>query len=97
MWLLYHAHALCYEFEYRFDKKHFTACFIKWATNNMPVHLSTKPQTPFVQAIANQSLHRADPVEAYRLYYNVEKSKFAKWTKRKPPFWYLGRETIFCH
>jgi len=90
-WLLDHVGALCGEFEYRFDKVHFTQTFVEWLQTHPPT-LPAQPLTQFVQAIKDQELHRPNPIDAYRLYYCVEKSRFATWTKRQPPVWYQPME-----
>jgi hypothetical protein len=46
--------------------------------------------TPFPQAMPEQYKVTEDPIRAYRNFYNGDKAKFAKWTKRKPPSWYIG-------
>ncbi|MDW3094228.1 MAG: pyrimidine dimer DNA glycosylase/endonuclease V [Gammaproteobacteria bacterium] len=43
--------------------------------------------TEFAQAMPEQFKVQGDAVSAYRNFYLGEKMKFAKWTRRKPPFW----------
>lgn len=43
--------------------------------------------TEFVQAMPDNYKVPGDAVSAYRNFYLGEKMKFAKWTRRKPPFW----------
>ncbi len=43
--------------------------------------------TEFAQAMPNKYKIPGDAVSAYRNFYLGEKMKFAKWTRRNPPFW----------
>jgi len=45
--------------------------------------------TPFPQAMPDQYKVKGDPVKAYRNFYLGDKAKFAKWTKRTPPSWFM--------
>ena len=45
--------------------------------------------TEFAQAMPERYRVQDDPVEAYRRFYIGEKSRFAKWTRRRPPKWYV--------
>ncbi len=44
--------------------------------------------TPFAQAMPDEYKVEGDPVLAYRQFYQGDKSRFAKWTKRDMPYWY---------
>ncbi|MFA0087430.1 hypothetical protein BCU70_13055 [Vibrio sp. 10N.286.49.C2] len=46
--------------------------------------------TPFPQAMPDAYKVIDDPVQAYRNFYLGDKARFAKWTKRTPPQWFLG-------
>ena len=84
------------EKKFRTDKEHFSARFILWSHLNM--HKSNVPTgilTEFAVAISQDQKCRTHPnfenlsvVEKYREYYNYDKSRFAKWTKRDAPNWY---------
>jgi hypothetical protein len=44
--------------------------------------------TPFVQCMPEK--YKSDnAISAYRRYYIMEKSKFAKWKNSQPPQWFL--------
>lgn len=96
MWLIRHGLAMSREKKFRTDKDHFSEQFIKWCMLNM--HLATTPSGPlteFAVAISQDQKCRTHPrfdnlsiVEKYREYYNYDKSRFAKWTKRAAPSWY---------
>ncbi len=45
--------------------------------------------TEFVQAMPDTYKVPGNPVEAYRRFYVGEKSQFTKWTRRRPPKWFL--------
>ena len=40
------------------------------------------------QAIKNEAIKNDDPVIAYRNYYKLEKSHFAKWAHSEKPDWF---------
>lgn len=44
--------------------------------------------TEFAQAMPEAYREPGNPVEAYRRFYVMEKSAWAKWTKRRPPEWF---------
>jgi hypothetical protein len=82
--------ALCDEYTHRYGKIHATARLLP-ALAEAPESLPDGPLTPFAQAMPDE-LHHEDAVEAYRLYYVVHKSGFAKWSKRDIPLWYIEYE-----
>jgi hypothetical protein len=45
--------------------------------------------TPFPQAMPDSYKVSDNPVLAYRQFYLGDKAKFAKWTKRNPPQWFV--------
>ena len=95
-WLIRHGMAMAREKKFRTEKEHFSAQFIQWCMLNM--HRSIVPYGPlteFAVAISQDQRCRTHPkfenlsiVEKYRQYYNYDKSRFAKWTKREVPNWY---------
>lgn len=46
--------------------------------------------TPFPQAMPDKYKVTDDTVLAYRNFYRGDKAKFAKWTKRAPPEWFIA-------
>jgi hypothetical protein len=50
--------------------------------------------TEFAQAMPDKYKVPGDPVQAYRRYYIGEKSRFAKWTRRTTPKWFLEEYDI---
>ena len=87
-WLYAHMVALMEEYTYRYGKHH--------ATERLKVPLSEYPKAISVGDFTNppQCMPKAckgeDTVLAYQNYYIIEKSGFARWTKREIPTWFLG-------
>lgn len=97
-WLLVHGIALCNEYSARYGKVH--KCeeilymlddkfFTIWDTADM----STKDytyHTPFEQCMPDE-YRGADPIAAYRAYYNGDKKGFATWkAPGKKPDWFTS-------
>lgn len=78
--------SLCEEYTYRYKKIHKCQKHINWLYKNIPP-IEKKELTDFAQAMTNHDLN--NPIKAYRNYYIKEKKHFAKWTKRKKPFWFI--------
>lgn len=93
-WTVAHGLALEEERLYRGMNPSFPAKFIKWCKDNPP-HFNQAEMTEPAQAFgeANQHLRSKDPVEGYRLYYNVAKRAQETlkkvWTRRGAPYWWL--------
>ena len=87
-WLYDHMVALMREYTYRYGKHH--------ATERLLTPLSEYPQAIPVGDYTNppQCLPEVckgeDTVLGYQNYYIIEKSGFARWTKREIPTWFLG-------
>lgn len=89
-WLACHALALCNEYELRYDRVHATRPLIEWFTTNHPKKVVGMHLTPFAQAMPDKYKVPGNAVEAYRAYYIGEKSRFAKWSCTKEPYWWPG-------
>ena len=88
-WLIKHLHGLVHEYTKRYDKKHkMDSYYKKYIELVEKCSFPKKDMTEFVQAITNKDLHRDDPIDGYREYYNKEKSKFAKWKLGNVPYWF---------
>jgi hypothetical protein len=85
-WLTQLAFWLNEEYKYRFEKE---ADHKSWGViEKIKGHTFTdKGPTPFAQAMPARYRVPGDAVKAYRQYYIAEKLAFAKWTKRRVPFW----------
>jgi hypothetical protein len=80
------------EYKFRFDKNsdHRSALVIKELPRPTSIDYGL---TPFVQVMPEVCKVPGDAVLAYRNFYIREKSRFAKWTKREPPSWYISGVT----
>jgi hypothetical protein len=90
-WLRRLALALNDEYRYRFGNKgdHSSAVV---ARKLPPPPIENIGLTEFAQAMPEKYRVRGDPVAAYRKFYIGEKSRFAKWTRRRVPGWYRQPE-----
>lgn len=87
-WLITHGLALCAEYQFRYGKVHKSKAVILWCQKHFrKLKLPSQGRTPFAQVVKENCLS-SNPVTAYRRYYLQEKRKIAKWTGRKPPFWW---------
>ena len=89
LWTVRHGIGLCVEFRVRYGHAHSSESVILWCMKNVhKLQFPSKGLTEFVQAIS-PDCYLDDPVEAYRKYYVLKKSHFAKWLKgRQPPQWW---------
>lgn len=90
--------ALLDEYTYRYKKIHSTSRLKEFLANPPKNILYTMWYGP-PQAMPDQykvsvvNYYDIDAaVQAYRNYYNGDKSKFAKWTNRERPEWFIGRD-----
>ena len=89
-WHAEHAMTLCDEYTYRYGKVHASQKIIEWCHAYSPMNIPDGPLTPFAQAMPDEYKHES-AVEAYHAYYRGEKARFAKWTKRNIPEWFLTK------
>lgn len=78
--------ALCKEYSHRYGKIHKSFSLYPWLSQ-LPRHVPSIGLTPFPQAMPDHC-KRDSSVEAYRVYYVIEKSGIAKWTNRPAPKWW---------
>ena len=84
-WLCNMGMELCKEYTYRYDKTHKCEAVIQDCIDNTPEFEYTE-STEHPQAM--DIIYRmADPVLAYRNYYNQAKSHLHSWKNRKVPDW----------
>lgn len=78
---------LCYEYTFRYGKRHKTESIIEWCVENKPqigdIGFTTPPM-----AMPNE-YKVVDVVESYRNYYIGAKKDFSKWTNRSAPKWFV--------
>lgn len=88
-WLLKHMRALCSEYRRRYDKVHkLEGTLMIFEAQEQYLDFKYDRRTKFDIAITNKEWHNVDPIKAYRTYYNMEKSRFAKWKMGNIPEWY---------
>ena len=77
---------LCYEYTYRYGKRHKSQDVIEWCIVNKP-NIEDKGFTEPAKAMPDE-YKVDDAVESYRNYYSGAKSGFASWKGRDIPEWY---------
>ena len=88
-WLVEHGLALCDEYTYRFKKQHSSREVIEWCRDHadeidFPETGPTRPP----RAMPSK-YRRGNTVSSYRRFYIGDKSRFARWSHRRPPpRWY---------
>lgn len=99
-WTVQLAYELCKEYTHRYDKIHASQKGVEWLMKNTP-KCDSKEETKSMYAtdeLPDKCTHIPlcmpdeykfpSVVEAYRLYYIGDKSRFAKWRKRNTPVWF---------
>jgi hypothetical protein len=76
-----------YHFRYRASRDHKSALIVKQLS---PPGIGDSGLTQFVQVMPDVYKVPGDAVSAYRRFYIGEKSRFAKWTRRRPPRWFVA-------
>jgi hypothetical protein len=79
--------ALCREYTHRYDKVHLTQQKLEYHVGHRPRNIPEGRRTPIPQCMPDD-VKSCHGVSAYREYYNVYKSRFAKWTNRPIPDWF---------
>jgi hypothetical protein len=77
---------LCYEYTYRYGKRHKSQEIIEWCLVNKP-NIEDKGFTEPARAMPDE-YKVSSVVESYRNYYIGEKSSIAVWKYRETPEWY---------
>jgi hypothetical protein len=80
---------LCYEYTYRYGKRHKSQDVIEWCVVNKP-NIEDKGFTEPAKAMPDE-YKVDDAVESYRNYYCGAKSGFASWKGRNVPEWYKNQ------
>jgi hypothetical protein len=88
LWLSRLSLALNREYRYRFQAPldHKSALVVRKLN---PPGIEDLGLTEFAQVMPDPYRVPGDPVQAYRRFYIGEKAGFARWTRRKPPPWFL--------
>ena len=85
-WLCELGLELCYEYSFRYQKKHKSEDIILWCMNNKPNIIDigfTDPPKAMPEKYIVSSV-----IESYRNYYIGDKSEFCFWKNREIPHWY---------
>ena len=83
------------EYQYRFDKSEDHRS-IEVLRSISGYRYARRGLTPFAQAMPIEYKIPGDAVNAYRNFYVGEKQRFARWTQREKPAWFveLAAETV---
>lgn len=88
---LYHLFVfLCDEYTHRYGKVHATDTKLRGILSIAPMGINRVGEMEDIPQAMPDHCKKADYVEAYRNYYNLEKSSFAKWTNRETPEWFTN-------
>lgn len=82
--------ALCDEYTHRYGKTHATETKCKLPLGKLPDNIPTGPFTDPPLTMPDE-YKVDDAVVSYQNLYVGSKSRFAKWTNRKPPEWFIQR------
>ncbi len=86
-WAVQHGLALCEEFKLRYNKPHYCEDGIRMM-GELADLIPQGELTEFAQAMPDEC-RQPNVVLAYRIYYKVDKSRFAKWDRgREAPSWW---------
>jgi hypothetical protein len=80
---------LCYEYTYRYGKKHKSQQVIEWCIENKP-NIKDIGFTEPAKAMPDEYKVKS-VVESYRNYYRGAKSGFANWKNREIPEWFNNK------
>jgi hypothetical protein len=86
---------LCYEYTYRYGRRHKSQEVIEWCVTNKP-NICDKGYTEPPKAMPDE--YKVDSVvESYRNYYRGAKVSFAVWKNREKPFWFEEKVLDLCY
>ena len=89
VWLWDHMTALMREYTHRYGKHHATER-LKECLAQVPTNISFGVKFTDPPQCMPELCKGENTVLAYQNYYIIEKSGFARWTKREIPAWFLG-------
>lgn len=90
LWLYSLFAHLCDEYTQRYGRVHVTDTRLRELLSNPPKNIPASSDLPVPQAMPDEFKH-PDAVTAYQNLYVGSKSRFAKWTNRRPPTWFIKR------
>lgn len=96
-WLIDLGYFLCKEYEARYNKKHsYYGKFLAWRKRLAKSNVPNKKFTAWALAVPPQykedigsEYNLIEAINAYRLYYVMDKSRFAKWKLGNKPAWFI--------
>jgi len=89
LWLTELADALNSEYRYRYEKDRDHAS-IRVLGEVLHHRFESKGLTEYAQAMPDEYKISGNAVAALRAYYQGEKQRFARWTRRRAPVWWLS-------
>ena len=87
LWLVEHFFALMEEYTYRYGKTHKCQGDLSYMLQSPPKNLTKYDFTLMPSCMADEDKIGQDPIDNYRNYYKIGKSRMHKWTKREAPEW----------
>ena len=95
LWTLHLGVELLIEYRHRYNKRHASTDIMCSSLINPPrgIPLTDWQDPPYCGPVHHQL---SDVVQSYRRYYMIDKSRFAKWTRRSAPIWW-SPESIQTH
>lgn len=88
-WLCQMWYALCKEYTYRYGKTHSVETRLVDTIFRLPNNISEGVFTEPTPAMPDECKIVNDSLASYHKYYNEKKTRFARWTKRATPNWYV--------
>ena len=88
-WLCQMWYALCKEYTYRYGKIHSVETRLVDTIFRLPNNISEGVFTEPTPAMPDECKIVNDSLASYHKYYNEKKTRFAHWTKRATPNWYV--------
>jgi len=100
-WLIEHALTQCKEYTRRYKREHDSEKHIRWCEANIhKISFASSSRTPFARCFGpfKEKLDTtiSDPIQAYRLFYHLDKHKFARWPSvDEIPGWWVSRDPMW--
>lgn len=88
LWLYSLWRNLMKEYTFRYGKHHVAERLIPFL-DNLPTNIKMGEQTPMPQCMPEQYKVPSNSIKAYHNYYIGDKQRFAVWTNRSIPSWYV--------
>ena len=86
-WLISLGLALGEEYTKRYNKTHKSETVLNYLKLIEP-NIADIGVTKFVMVMPDEFISNDNPVLSYRVFYNKDKARFAKWKKGNTPYWF---------